>query len=101
VYCINKIESDLGAGIDDCLPVANIFLLMFSPPKLSRFQFRAENILRSHPESRLARELHLSSIEAIEQEEKKRMKEAAIGGVTVAAAVGVAAGIASLLLAKR
>jgi len=102
VYCINKIGSDLGAGIDDCLPVANIlFLLMFSPPKLSRFQFRAENILRSHPESRLARELHLSSIEAIEQEEKKRMKEAAIGGVTVAAAVGVAAGIASLLLAKR
>mmetsp|Transcript_4307 Transcript_4307/g.10399 ORF Transcript_4307/g.10399 Transcript_4307/m.10399 type:complete len:164 (-) Transcript_4307:1874-2365(-) len=64
-------------------------------------RFRAENILRSHPESRLARELHLSSIEAIEQEEKKRMKEAAIGGVTVAAAVGVAAGIASLLLAKR
>jgi len=29
------------------------------------------------------------------------MKEAAIGGVTIAAAVGVAAGIASLLLTKR
>lgn len=65
------------------------------------FQLRAENILRSHPESRLARELHLSSIESIEQTEKKKMKEAAIGGVAVAAAVGAAAGIASLLLTKR
>ena len=64
-------------------------------------QLRAENILRSHPESRLARELHLSSIEALEQSEKQKMKEAAIGGVAVAAAVGAAAGIASLLLTKR
>lgn len=57
--------------------------------------------MRSHPESRLARELHLSSIESSEQEDKRKMKEAAIGGVTIAAAVGVAAGIASLLLTKR
>mmetsp|Transcript_46642 Transcript_46642/g.113653 ORF Transcript_46642/g.113653 Transcript_46642/m.113653 type:complete len:164 (-) Transcript_46642:1884-2375(-) len=62
---------------------------------------RTENILRSHPESRLARELHLASIEAKEQEDKRKIKEAAIGGVGVAAAVGVAAGIASLLLSKR
>jgi hypothetical protein len=64
-------------------------------------KLRAENILRSHPESRLARELHLSSIESSEQQDKRKMKEAAIGGVTIAAAVGVAAGIASLLLTKR
>jgi len=64
-------------------------------------RLRAENILRSHPESRLARELHLSSIESSEQADKRKMKEAAIGGVTVAAAVGIAAGIASLLLTKR
>uniref|UniRef100_A0A7S4ACB2 Mitochondrial fission 1 protein n=1 Tax=Pseudo-nitzschia australis TaxID=44445 RepID=A0A7S4ACB2_9STRA len=64
-------------------------------------RLRAENILRSHPESRLAREIHLSSIESTEQEDKQRIKEAAIGGATVAAAVGVAAGIASLLLTKR
>lgn len=64
-------------------------------------QLRAENILRSHPESRSAREIHLSSIEASEQRDKQKMKEAALGGVTVAAAVGVAAGIASLLLTKR
>ena len=57
--------------------------------------------MRSHPESRLARELHLSSIESSEQQDKRKMKEAAIGGVTIAAAVGVAAGIASLLLTKR
>jgi len=62
---------------------------------------RAENILRSHPESRPAREIHLASIESSDQQEKRKMKEAAIGSVTVAAAVGVAAGIASILLAKR
>ncbi len=45
--------------------------------------------------------MHLASIEAIEQNEKQKMKEAAIGGVAVAAAVGAAAGIASLLLTKR
>lgn len=67
----------------------------------NKARLRAENILRSHPESRLAREIHLSSIEATEQRDKQKMKEAAIGGVTVAAAVGVAAGIASLLLTKR
>jgi len=64
-------------------------------------RLRAENILRSHPESRLARELHLASIESIERQEKQNVKEAVIGGVTVAAAVGVAAGLASLLLTKR
>lgn len=68
---------------------------------LSFFQLRCENILRSHPESRLAKELHLASIEAKEQHDKRKLKEAAIGGVTAAAAVGVAAGIASLLLSKR
>ena len=65
------------------------------------FQLRAENILRSHPESRLARELHLSSIESLEQRDKQKMKEAAIGSVAVAATVGAVAGIASLLLTKR
>ena len=64
-------------------------------------QLRCENILRSNPESRLAKELHLASIESQEQRDKRKMREAAIGGVTAAAAVGVAAGIASLLLSKR
>jgi hypothetical protein len=64
-------------------------------------QLRCENILRSHPESRLAKELHLASIEAKEQQDKKKMREAAVGGVAAAAAVGIAAGIASLLLTKR
>jgi cation transporter-like permease len=67
----------------------------------SIYKTRTENILRSHPESRLARELHLASIEAKEQEDIRKLKDAAIGGVTAAAAVGVAAGIVSLLLSKR
>jgi len=69
-----------------------------------RSRLRAENMLRSNPESRLAREIHLSSIESIEQkeEERERIKKQAIGGgVVIAATVGIAAGIASLLLKRR
>jgi hypothetical protein len=64
-------------------------------------QLRTENILRSHPESRLARELHLASIEANEQDDNRKVREAAIGGVAAAAAIGLAAGLASILLSKR
>lgn len=83
----------------DCLYGSACALYLLGDYEKARF--RAENILRSHPESRLARELHLASIESIEQEDKRKLKEAAIGGVTVAAAVGIAAGIASILLTKR
>mmetsp|Transcript_24316 Transcript_24316/g.51738 ORF Transcript_24316/g.51738 Transcript_24316/m.51738 type:complete len:164 (+) Transcript_24316:190-681(+) len=83
----------------DCMVGSACALYLLGEYDKSRM--RAENILRSHPESRPAREIHLASIESSDQQEKRKMKEAAIGSVTVAAAVGVAAGIASILLAKR
>jgi hypothetical protein len=49
----------------------------------------------------LASELHLASIESKEQKDQKKMKDAAIGGATAMAAVGLAAGVVSFLLTKR
>ena len=65
-----------------------------------RFQARCEAILRANPSSRIAKELHLASIEAEEDYKRKQLKKAAVGSVGVAAAVGVAAGLATLLLKK-
>jgi hypothetical protein len=57
--------------------------------------------LRSNPNARFAKELHLAAIEGEEKRQQRQLKQAATGGVAVAAAVGVAAGLVSLLLAKR
>jgi hypothetical protein len=62
---------------------------------------RCEAILRSHPDSRVAKELHLAAIESEEQRQLDQVKTAARNGVAVAAAVGVAAGLISLLLKKH
>lgn len=62
---------------------------------------RCESILRSNPESRLAMELHLASIESKEQQDAKKLRDAAIGGAVGMAALGVAGALASVLLTKR
>lgn len=67
---------------------------------LSRNKTRCEAILRNQPQSRVAKELHLASMEAQEDREVKRMKQTAVASVGVAAVVGVAAGIAGLLMKK-
>jgi hypothetical protein len=64
-------------------------------------QTRCEAILRTNPNARYAKELHLAAIEGEEQRQQKQMKQAAVGGVATAAAVGLAAGVLSLLMSKR
>lgn len=66
-----------------------------------RLQNRCEQILRSNPESRLAAELHLASIESKEQQDAKAVQDAAIGGAVAAVAAGVAIGVVRMLLTKR
>ena len=46
-------------------------------------------------------ELHLASIESMEQRDAKRAKDAALGGAVAMGALGVAGAIASVLLTKR
>eukprot|EP00540_Astrosyne_radiata_P019103 CAMPEP_0116847558 /NCGR_PEP_ID=MMETSP0418-20121206/14502_1 /TAXON_ID=1158023 /ORGANISM="Astrosyne radiata, Strain 13vi08-1A" /LENGTH=162 /DNA_ID=CAMNT_0004479019 /DNA_START=66 /DNA_END=554 /DNA_ORIENTATION=- len=61
---------------------------------------RCESILRSRPESRLAKELHLASMAGEEEEQKKQVQKMTMGTVAVAA-LGVAGVVAGALLSKR
>lgn len=62
-------------------------------------QARAEAILRTQPENRSAAEIHLASIAAAEQLEQEQVKKIALG-TGAAVAIGVVAGVASLLLKR-
>lgn len=64
-------------------------------------QIRCEAILRSQPQLRMAKELHLASLDAQEEKEIRKMKQTAAASVGVAAAIGVVAGVASLLMKKH
>jgi len=63
-------------------------------------QNRCEAILRTNPDSRIAKELHLASIEAEEERKREQLKTAAVGSVAAAVAVGVI-GVAGMLLSKK
>lgn len=62
---------------------------------------RCENILRSKPSCRIAAELHLASIESQEQDDKEKMKQAAVGGTVAVAALGIIAGVASIMMSNK
>lgn len=62
---------------------------------------RCEAILRSNPENRNTKELHLASIEGAEVVRDKKIKKAAVESTIGVAAVGLALGVAGLLLKKR
>jgi fission 1 protein len=64
-------------------------------------QARCEAMLRAEPNARIAKELHLAAIEAQEQQNLQEAKKAAAIGVAGAAAIGIVAGVVSLLLHKR
>lgn len=83
----------------DCMYGAATALYLLGEYEQARA--RCEAILRSRPDSRLAGELHLAVIAAEEEEEEKRLKRIAVGGSAAVAALGVAAGIAGMLLTKR
>jgi hypothetical protein len=57
--------------------------------------------LRSKPESRIAAELHLACIESQEQKDAQHMKQVATGGAVAVAALGVVAGVASMMLSGK
>ena len=83
-------------GIADIVLTQALFLSCFF-----HWQSRCEAILRTQPNSRITKELHLATIEAQEERHRKEVKKAAIGGVAAAAAVGVVAGVASMMLSKK
>jgi hypothetical protein len=64
------------------------------------FQSRCEAILRTQPSARFAKELHLASMEAEEEQKREQLKQAAIGSVAAAVAFG-AIGVVGVLLASK
>jgi hypothetical protein len=61
---------------------------------------RCEAILRTQPNARFAKELHLAAIEGEEETKREQLKTVAVGSVAAAIAIGVI-GIAGALLSKK
>lgn len=100
-YAVSILDGLVKEGYEhqlDCMYGAACALYLLGEYEKARF--RCEQILRSHPESRSAAELHLASIESKEQMDAKAVKDAAIGGAVAAVAAGAVIGIASLLLKR-
>jgi len=76
-------------------------LLCFNVITLSFEKARCEAILRTNPSNRDTAETHLACIEAAEAERERKAKRAAVEGTIGMAAVGLAVGVAGLLLKKR
>ena len=63
-------------------------------------RFRCENMLRTKPDSRIASELHLACIESQELKQEQQLQQAAVGGTIALAALGVLAGVASVMMSS-
>mmetsp|Transcript_26987 Transcript_26987/g.75940 ORF Transcript_26987/g.75940 Transcript_26987/m.75940 type:complete len:163 (-) Transcript_26987:367-855(-) len=100
-YAVTILDGLVKEGYEhqvDCMYGAAVALYLLGEYDSSRN--RCEQILRSRPESRTAAELHLACIESKDQKEKEEAKKMAATGVGAAVAVGLLAGVASLLLKR-
>ncbi|EEC44248.1 predicted protein [Phaeodactylum tricornutum CCAP 1055/1] len=100
-YAVSILDGLVKDGYEhqvDCMYGSATALYLLGDHKEARA--RCEAILRTQPSARFAKELHLASIEAEEDKKREQLKTAALGSVGAAAAIGVVAGIASLLLKK-
>ena len=101
-YSVRILDGLVQEGFEhqvDCMYGAATALYLLGD--YSEARARCEAILRSEPHSRISKELHLASIDAEEEKNIREMKQAAGKSVAVAAAVGVAAGVLSLMLSSK
>ncbi|CAB9525262.1 expressed unknown protein [Seminavis robusta] len=82
----------------DCLYAAATALYLLGDYEEART--RCENILRSQPDLAIGLELHAASVASMEQRDAEKLKQAAIGGGAALAALGVVAGVASVVMAN-
>ena len=90
-YAITLLDSLLKSGYPhqiDCMigsAQAHYLLRQYKEARST-----AEAILRNNPQNALAGELHVASMLALEEEEKKKVRDVAIGGTAAVAALGLA-----------
>ena len=90
-YAITLLDSLLKSGYPhqiDCMIGSAQAHYLLRQYKESRST--AEAILRNNPQNALAGELHVASMLALEEEEKKKVRDVAIGGTAAVAALGLA-----------
>jgi fission 1 protein len=100
-YAVSLLDGLVSSGFEhqmDCMYGAATALYLLGDFEEARA--RCEAILRAQPHSRVAKELHLASVEAQEQYQQQQFQNAAVKSVAAAAAVGILAGVAGLLLSN-
>eukprot|EP01083_Nonionella_stella_P017853 49998_1 len=83
----------------DCMYGAATALYLLG--KYDEARVRCEAIIRSNPDNRTTAELHLACIEGAEDAKDKEIKQKAVEGTIGVAAVGLALGLAGMLLKRR
>jgi len=92
------VNEDYDHQVDCMYGAATAFYLL---KEYEKARARCEAILRTNPDNRNTRELHLASIEGVEEETEKRKKKAAVEGTIAVGALGIALGVAGMLLSKK
>eukprot|EP00814_Leptocylindrus_danicus_P017674 CAMPEP_0116027304 /NCGR_PEP_ID=MMETSP0321-20121206/14545_1 /TAXON_ID=163516 /ORGANISM="Leptocylindrus danicus var. danicus, Strain B650" /LENGTH=169 /DNA_ID=CAMNT_0003500625 /DNA_START=114 /DNA_END=623 /DNA_ORIENTATION=+ len=98
-YAISILDNLVKEGYEhqvDCIYGAAIALYLNGTYAAARE--KCEAILRAEPDQAPAVELHLACLDAIEEENAKNVEKVVIGGSAAIAGVGLALGIAGLLL---
>lgn len=101
-YAVDILDGLVKEGYEhqvDCMYGAATALYLLQDYEEARK--RCEAILRSEPDSRNIRELHLAIIEGMEEAKEKKMKKAAVESTIGVAAIGLVLGVAGMLLNKK
>lgn len=100
-YAIQMLDGLVADGYEhqvDCMfGAATAFYLLGD---FEEARSRCEAILRSQPSARFAKEMHLAAIESEECRKRENLQRSALGSLGLAAAVGITAGIVSLMMKK-
>jgi fission 1 protein len=100
-YAVSMLDGLVAEGFEhqtDCMYGAATALYLLGDYEEARS--RAEAILRTNPQARFAKELHLAAIEGEEEQKREQLKKAAVGSVAAAAVVGLI-GVATVMLQKK
>mmetsp|Transcript_3727 Transcript_3727/g.4893 ORF Transcript_3727/g.4893 Transcript_3727/m.4893 type:complete len:168 (-) Transcript_3727:201-704(-) len=101
-YAVDLLNGLLMGGYEhqiDCM--YGIAQAMYLLEDYEGARVQCEAILRSYPDNRDTKELHLASIEGQQLKKDEKVKKAAVAGSIVLGAGGIALGVTGMLLGKK